>query len=131
MVDKVKCRNQECKLFEVAVPVTNLYINRVAPLDGLWPCPVCGEEMKVAHVIPQQHEGEWIEEQSKTHHDVTAGTENCREEARAPQKREAQGSVSRDGQGSVVLEERAKAEISRKEARAPEERASSRVTPSP
>jgi hypothetical protein len=57
MVDKVKCRNQECKLFDMAVPVTNLYINRVAPLDGPWPCPVCGEEMKVARVIPNNLKG--------------------------------------------------------------------------
>jgi hypothetical protein len=37
MVDKVKCSNKECKLFDVVVPVSYLYINKVAPLDG--PCP--------------------------------------------------------------------------------------------
>jgi hypothetical protein len=57
MVDKVKCGNKDCKLFDVAVPVSNLYINRVAPLEGPWPCPACGDGMKIAHVIPNNYKG--------------------------------------------------------------------------
>ena len=57
MVDKVKCGNKDCKLFDVVVPVSNLYINRIAPLDGPWPCPECREEMKIAHVIPNSYKG--------------------------------------------------------------------------
>jgi len=57
MVDKVKCGNKVCKLFDVVVPVSNLYINKVAPLDGPWPCPECGDEMKIAHVIPNKYKG--------------------------------------------------------------------------
>jgi hypothetical protein len=55
MVNKVKCGNKNCKLFDVLVPVSNLYINKVAPLDGPWPCPECGDEMKIAQVIPNSY----------------------------------------------------------------------------
>lgn len=51
------CANKDCKLFDVAVPVSNLYVNRTAPLYGPWPCPGCGEEMKIAFVIPNSYKG--------------------------------------------------------------------------
>jgi hypothetical protein len=57
MVDKVKCCNRDCKLFDMVLPVSTLYINKVAPLDGPWPCPACGDEMKIAHVIPNNYKG--------------------------------------------------------------------------
>lgn len=55
MVDKVKCGNKECKNFDIAIPVSNLYINRTAPLNGPWPCQVCREDMKIAVVIPDSY----------------------------------------------------------------------------
>ena len=57
MVDKVKCCNKDCKLFDLVVPVSYLYINKIAPLDGPWPCPGCGDKMKIAHVIPNNYKG--------------------------------------------------------------------------
>ncbi len=57
MVDKIKCGNKECKLFDVVVPVSKLYLNRIARLDGPWPCPECGQLMKIGHVIPNSYKG--------------------------------------------------------------------------
>jgi hypothetical protein len=57
MVDKVKCGNKECKEFGKPVPVSLYFINKIAPLDGPWPCVVCGEPMKVALVIPDNYKG--------------------------------------------------------------------------
>lgn len=84
MVDKVKCGNKECTRFNAVVPVTNLYINRIAPLDGPWPCPDCGEEMKIAHVIPNSHKGNGSKSSPRR---ITASPPGSRTVARKPARR--------------------------------------------
>jgi len=51
MVESVKCSNKECKAFDVEVKVSLYFVGRVAPLDGPWPCVVCGEPMTPARII--------------------------------------------------------------------------------
>jgi|HubBroStandDraft_1064217.scaffolds.fasta_scaffold946869_1 hypothetical protein len=57
MVTKVKCGNKDCELFDIVVPVSNLYINHIAALDGPWPCQKCGEPMKVAARVLETYKG--------------------------------------------------------------------------
>ena len=47
MVTKVKCVTKGCEWENQVFPVTVLFINRIAPLDGPYPCPKCDQEMKV------------------------------------------------------------------------------------
>jgi hypothetical protein len=52
MIKTVKCVTKGCELKDYVVTTTALFLSKIAPLDGPFPCPKCGKPMKVVARIP-------------------------------------------------------------------------------
>src|ERR1700733_10830179 len=52
MIKTVKCVTKGCELEDRIVTTTALFLSKIAPLDGPFTCPKCGEPMKVVSRIP-------------------------------------------------------------------------------
>ena len=53
----MKCVKEGCELKDQVIPTSVLFINKVAPLDGPFPCPKCGEPMKVVARVRTDYKG--------------------------------------------------------------------------
>jgi hypothetical protein len=52
MIKTVKCVTKGCDVEGQVLTTTALFLNRIAPLDGPFICPKCGNHMKVVARIP-------------------------------------------------------------------------------
>jgi hypothetical protein len=52
MIETVKCVTKGCDLEGQVRSAASLFFNRIAPLDGPFICPICGNPMKVVTRIP-------------------------------------------------------------------------------
>jgi hypothetical protein len=57
MITKVKCGTNGCELKDRVFTTTALFLNKIAPLDGPFPCPKCDKPMKVVERIPANYKG--------------------------------------------------------------------------
>ncbi len=57
MITKVKCVTVGCELKDQVITTTALFISKVAPLDGPFNCPRCGNPMKVVARVPANYKG--------------------------------------------------------------------------
>lgn len=55
MVTKVKCVTKGCEWENQVFSVSVLFVNKIAPLDGPYPCPKCEQEMKVVAHVPANY----------------------------------------------------------------------------
>ena len=66
MIMKVKCVIEGCEFKDRIIPTAVLFLNRIAPLDGPFPCPGCGEPMKVVQSVPTNYKGSGAKTMSRT-----------------------------------------------------------------
>jgi hypothetical protein len=57
MVEKVKCTKEGCDRKGKIITTTALFMSKIAPLDGPFPCPNCGEPMKIVQSTPANYKG--------------------------------------------------------------------------